>query len=65
MKREFLDFVKELEGMGYRRSRIKGSHYIYVHPTSGHVVSVNKDINRMVEKRLKKEIENYGKRNMG
>ena len=59
MKREFLDFVKELEGMGYRRSRIKGSHYIYVHPTSGHVVSVNKDLNKMVARRLRKEMNNY------
>lgn len=59
MKREFLDFVKELEGMGYRRSRIKGSHYIYVHQTSGHVISVNKDLNKMVAKRLRKEMNNY------
>ncbi len=60
MKKEFLEFTKELEAMGYRRTRSKGSHFIYVHPISGHVVSVNKDINKMVEKRLRKEIENYG-----
>jgi len=66
MKKEFLDFVREVERRGYRRERSKGSHFVYVNPNSGHSVSINKDLNKMVAKRLLKEIEgvnNYAERN--
>ena len=55
MKKEFLDFCKDLERLGYQKARSKGSHFIYVNPKTGKTISVNKDLNKMVSKRLRKE----------
>lgn len=62
MKKEFIDFTKEIERRGYRFQRCRGSHFIYSN-NRGHTVSVNKDLNKMVERRLMKEIEMYMKGN--
>lgn len=40
---------------GYRFTRCKGSHFIYMNRTSHKIIAVNKDLNRMVRERLIKE----------
>ena len=51
--KEMKEFVPLLEKNGYREIRSNGSHFIY---SNGHnTISVNKNLNRMVRKRLIKE----------
>lgn len=52
--REILPALKE---NGYVYSRSKGSHFVFTNKTTGHHVSINKDLNNMVKMRLLKEIE--------
>lgn len=40
---------------GYKFTRCKGSHFIYMNRISHKVISVNKDLNKMVKERLIKE----------
>ena len=51
MSNEFRKFTRQLINNGYYKVRIKGSHYIYQNE-KGNIITVNKDINRMVKKRL-------------
>lgn len=51
MSNEFRKFTRQLVNNGYKRVRIRGSHYIYEN-TQGNTIVVNKDINRMVKRRL-------------
>lgn len=53
MKREFIEFQKLLRHNGYTCDRCNGSHYIY--KKDGDIISVNKDLNKMVARRLIKE----------
>lgn len=47
------EFVRILERNGYSLNRAKGSHFVY---TNGrNTISINKDLNRMVARRLIKE----------
>ena len=39
----------------YRFTRCKGSHFIYMNRTSHKIITVNKDLNKMVRERLIKE----------
>ncbi len=48
-------FTKELTDNGYVLVRVRGSHFIYQNKKTGQIVSVNKDLNEMVERRLRKE----------
>ncbi len=54
MKREFREFCKILIENGYEQKRVKGSHYIFSNGEK--TIAVNKDLNKMVERRLIKEI---------
>jgi predicted RNA binding protein YcfA (HicA-like mRNA interferase family) len=36
----FADFVNLIEGFGFRPSRIRGSHHIYVHPDIPELVNL-------------------------
>ncbi len=36
----FADFVNLIEGFGFRLSRIRGSHHIYVHPDVRELVNL-------------------------
>ena len=51
--------LREIEPLlyknGYRFARCKGSHFIYMNRTSHKIITVNKDLNRMVRERLIKE----------
>ncbi len=49
------DMKKILANNGYRCERSKGSHFIYSNGVS--TISINKDLNCMVAKRLVKEYE--------
>ena len=44
-----------LEANGYSQLRSKGSHFIYMNRTSHKIITVNKDLNKMVRERLIKE----------
>lgn len=39
----------------YKLVRCKGSHFIYMNRTTHKIISVNKDLNKMVRKRIIKE----------
>ena len=54
MSNEFRKFTRMLTDNGYKRTRIRGSHYIFEN-AEGNSITVNKDINRMVKARLIKE----------
>lgn len=51
MSNDFRKFTKLLVNNGYHRTRIRGSHYIFENE-NGKMIVVNKDINRMVKRRL-------------
>ena len=55
MTKALREFEPLLRNNGYKLKRIKGSHYIY--SNGKHTVAVNKDLNRMVKRRLVKEME--------
>lgn len=40
---------------GYKLVRCKGSHFIYMNRTTHKIISVNKDLNKMVRRRIVKE----------
>ena len=49
------DIEKLLAENNYLLSRIRGSHFIYKSTVNGNTISVNKDLNPMVARRLIKE----------
>lgn len=51
MSNEFRKFTRLLVNNGYKRVRIRGSHYIYEN-AEGNTIVANKDINKMVKRRL-------------
>lgn len=51
--KEMKEFVPLLENNGYREIRSNGSHFIFSNGTNQ--ITVNKNLNRMVRKRLIKE----------
>ena len=51
--KEMRSFVPILESNGYHEIRSRGSHFIYSNGTKQ--ITVNKDLNKMVRKRLIKE----------
>lgn len=53
MTKEMRSFVPILIGNGYREIRSNGSHFIYSNGTNQ--ITVNKDLNKMVRRRLIKE----------
>ena len=53
ISKEMRGFVPILENNGYRKVRSNGSHFIYSNGTSQ--ITVNKDLNEMVKRRLIKE----------
>lgn len=54
MSNEFRQFKRVLENNGYKKIRVKGSHYIFK-GNQGNIISVPKDLNRMIQFRLIKE----------
>lgn len=55
-RNEFHQMVKELREKGYEKKRQSGSHIIYCNGKNS--VTINLKLNRMVAKRIKKEIAN-------
>lgn len=55
MSKEMRDFDLILRRNGYSLIRSKGSHFVYLNETLNKHISINKDLNRMVKKRLIKE----------
>ncbi len=54
MKKEFLEMKVILRDNGYHEDRRKGSHFIFTND-AGKTISINKDLNQMVKRRLIKE----------
>ena len=46
--KQLREFEPILYRNGYRFARCKGSHFIYINRTSHKIITVNKDLNRMV-----------------
>ena len=55
--KEMRDFKPILKRNGYREIRSNGSHFIY--SNGNNQITVNKDLNKMVRKRLIKENNLY------
>ena len=55
--KQLREFEPILLRNGFKFTRIKGSHFIYMDRTSHKTIAVNKDLNRMVRERLIKEYE--------
>lgn len=53
--KQLREFEPILLRNGYRFTRCKESHFIYMNRTSHKIIAVNKDLNRMVRERLIKE----------
>ena len=53
MNDNFIKAVEKLKKAGYEKKRCNGSHFIF--SNGKHSVSINKDLNRMVAKRILKE----------
>lgn len=53
--KQLREFEPILLRNGYRFTRCKGSNFIYMNRTSHKIITVNKDLNRMVRERLIKE----------
>lgn len=53
--KQLREFEPILYRNGYRFARCKGSHFTYMNRTSHKIITVNKDLNRMVRERLIKE----------
>lgn len=53
MTKEMRSFVPILISNGYREIRSNGSHFVYSNGTNK--ITVNKDLNKMVRRRLIKE----------
>ena len=53
--KQLREFEPILLRNGYIFARFKGSHFIYMNRTSHKIITVNKDLNKMVRERLIKE----------
>lgn len=53
--KQMREFDPILEKNGYRFARCKGSHFVYINRNSHRMISVNKDLNKMVRERLIKQ----------
>lgn len=49
------EFNRLLRYNGYNPVRCNGSHFIYMNRTTHKIITVNKDLNKMVRERLIKE----------
>ena len=53
--KQLREFEPILYKNNYRFARCNGSHFIYMNRTSHKIITVNKDLNKMVRERLIKE----------
>ena len=53
--KQMREFVPILHKNGYYKARSKGSHFTYINRTTHKIITVNKDLNKMVRERLIKE----------
>lgn len=53
--KQLREFEPILLRNGYKLARCNGSHFIYMNRTSHKIITVNKDLNKMVRERLIKE----------
>lgn len=53
--KQLREFEPILLQNGFYFARCKGSHFIYMNRTSHKIITVNKDLNKMVRERLIKE----------
>lgn len=57
LSKEMRTFVSILRKNGYTKIRSRGSHFVYFNRTNHRHIVINKDLNKMVRKRLIKEYE--------
>ena len=50
--KQMREFDPILEKNGYRFARCKGSHSVYINRKTHRMISVNKDLNKMVRQKL-------------
>ena len=55
--KQLREFEPILLRNGYRFARCSGSHFTYINRTSHRIITVNKDLNKMVKERLIKEYD--------
>lgn len=55
-KSNFRKLRNDLLQHGYCLSRMRGSHFIYINKEIGKEVVVNRNLNKMVERRIRKEV---------
>lgn len=55
LTKEMREFMPILRKNGYVYARCKGSHFIYINRVTHKRITINKDLNKMVQKRLIKE----------
>lgn len=55
--KQLREFEPILLRNGYKFARCSGSHFIYINRTSHRIITVNKDLNKMVRERLIKEYD--------
>lgn len=58
MTKELREFNTIMKSAGFSVCRHRGSHLTYRNPKTGQTITANQHLNRMVKKRLEKEIEN-------
>lgn len=55
--KQLREFEPILKKNGFNLARCKGSHFTYINRITHRVITVNKDLNKMVRERLIKEYE--------
>ena len=55
--KQLREFEPILLRNGYRFARSRGSHFVYINRNTHRIISINKDLNKMVRERLIKEYE--------
>ena len=53
-KNSFRKLKNDLSQRGYCLERIRGSHFIYINKEIGKEVIINRNLNKMVERRIRK-----------
>lgn len=55
-KSSFRKLKNDLLKCGYCLNRTRGSHFIYINKEIGKEVIINRNLNKMVERRIRKEV---------
>lgn len=55
LTKEMREFLPILRKNGYVKAQCRGSHFIYINRTTHKIITVNKDISKLIRERLIKE----------